>query len=409
MDPAVLDELERSLAVEGPDAAVNRLCARLREDKDYHALFYALLMKKRHELGVSPVPTGPAKELPKALHVPYEDAIRDAGRLVGGLYVQDGQLPQAWAYYRMLGEPEPMKAALEAHTPAEGEDLQPLVQIAFYEGVHPRKGFDWILERYGICSAITNMGGQELPHPPEDRQYCLQRLVRALYAELCGRLAADIERHEGKRPTEAPFLNPPPAGGGGEGGGPTPGTALRLMEGRDWLFADDGYHIDTSHLSSVVQMAVHLTPCPELRLARELCAYGKRLSPRFHGRSEPPFEDMYEAHDRYLSILTGDDVEGGLAYFRAQAEKAEAEGEGTFSAEVLVNLLLRLEQPKEALAVARKHLLNADGRRLTCPGVAELAQQVGDYRTLAEAAREKGDAVHFLAGLLGEQAALPRV
>jgi len=150
-----------------------------------------------------------------------------------------------------------------------------------------------------------------------------------------------------------------------------------------------------------VQMAVHLTPCEELHLARELCAYGKRLSPHFHGRSEPPFADLYEAHDRYLAILTGEDVEGGLAYFDDQAEKAEAGGEGTFAAEVLVNLLLRLERPKEALAVARKHLLNADGRRLTCPGVAELAQQVGDYRTLAEAAREKGDAVHFLAGLLG--------
>ena len=389
MDPAVFDELQRTFAAEGPEAAVRRLCDRLRQEKDYHALFYALLMKKRHELGVSPVPTGPAKELPKSVHAPYEDAIREAGRLVGGLYIKEGQLPQAWAYFRMLGEPEPVKAALEAHAPAEGEDIQPLVQIAFYEGVHPRKGFDWILDRYGVCSAITNLGGQELPHPPEDRQYCLRRLVRALYAELRARLAADIERREGRRPPEADA----PEG--------ARGTVLKLMQGRDGLFEDDNYHIDTSHLSSVVQMAVHLEPCEELRLARELCAYGKRLSPRFRGRSEPPFEDLYEAHDRYLAILTGDDVEGGLAYFRAQAEKAEAEGEGTFAAEVLVNLLLRLNRPKDALAVARKHLAKNDGRRLTCPGVAELCQQVGDYETLAEAAREQGDAVHFLAGLLG--------
>lgn len=110
---------------------------------------------------------------------------------------------------------------------------------------------------------------------------------------------------------------------------------------------------------------------------------------------------MYEAYDKYLGVLTGEDVEGGVAYYREQMEKNAAEGGGSFPAEVLVNLLLRLERPKEALAVARKHLVNADGQRLTCPGVAELAQQVGDYRTLAEAVREKGDAVHFLAGLLG--------
>ena len=179
------------------------------------------------------------------------------------------------------------------------------------------------------------------------------------------------------------------------------GTVRKLIEGRDWLFEGDGYHIDTSHLSSVVQMSVDLPRCEEMHLARELCAYGKRLSGRFRHRSEPPFEDQYQAYDKYLAILTGEDVEGGVAYFRAQAEKAEAEGEGTFPAEVLVNLLLRLERPAEALATARKYLVNADGRRLTCPGVAELAQQVGDYRTLADAAREKGDAVHFLAGLLG--------
>ena len=159
MDPAVFDELEHILAADGPDAALDRLCERLREQKDYHALFYALLMRKRHELGVSPIPTGPSKDLPTEVHAPYEEAIRQAGRLVGGLYLQDGQMPQAWAYYRMIGEPEPMKAALEAHQPAEDEDLQPLVQIAFYEGVDPRKGFDWILDRFGICSAITNIGG----------------------------------------------------------------------------------------------------------------------------------------------------------------------------------------------------------------------------------------------------------
>ena len=113
MDPASLDDLERTLAAEGPEAACRRLCDRLREEKDYHALFYALLMQKRQELGVSPVPTGPSKDLPAELHAPYEDAIRQAGRLVGRLYLQDGQLPQAWWYFRMLGEPGPVKEALE--------------------------------------------------------------------------------------------------------------------------------------------------------------------------------------------------------------------------------------------------------------------------------------------------------
>ena len=201
MDPAVFDELEHTLAADGPEAACRRLCDRLREDKDYHALFYALLMQKRHELGVSPVPTGPSKDLPESAHAPYEDAIRHAGRLVGGLYLQDGRLPQAWWYFRMLGEPAPVKEALEALQPAEGDDVQSLVQIAFYEGVHPRKGFDWVLERFGICSAITDA---RRPGACGTRRRtantACKRLVRALYAELRERLAAEIERHDGKRP-----------------------------------------------------------------------------------------------------------------------------------------------------------------------------------------------------------------
>jgi hypothetical protein len=61
---------------------------------------------------------------------------------------------------------------------------------------------------------------------------------------------------------------------------------------------------------------------------------------------------------------------------------------------------VRLKREKDALEVARKYLSKIDNRRLTCPSVSELCQRVGDYRTLAEAAREQGDAVHFMAGLL---------
>ena len=54
----------------------------------------------------------------------------------------------------------------------------------------------------------------------------------------------------------------------------------------------------------------------------------------------------------------------------------------------------------EALAVARKHLVGVDNRQLTCPSVSELCQKVNDYRALADVAREQGDPVHFMAGLL---------
>lgn len=397
MDSAIFAELERILAAEGPDAAVRSLCDRLREKKDYASLFYALLMHKRQQIGVSPVPTGPAADLPESAHVEYEEAIRQAGRHVGGLYLQEGQLAQAWAYFRMLNEPQAVRRVLDAYEPKEDEDVQTLVQIAFYEGVHPRRGFDWILQRFGLCNAITTLSSQELAHPPEDRQYCLQALVRALYVELRERLAAEISRQSAIR-------CPPSAED--SGGQPTADSGQRIAEliaGRDWLFGDDCYHIDLSHLSSVVQMSMHLTPCPELEMARELCVYGQRLSGRFVNPGDPPFEDLYRAIGIYLAILAGDNIEEGLDYFRRQAEQADPETIGTYPAQVLVNLLLRLDRPAEALAVARKYLAAADNRQLSCPSIVELCRKVGDYRTLAEVAREQDDPVHFLAGLLASR------
>jgi hypothetical protein len=387
MPADVFDQLQTTLQAEGPQAAIDRLCDRLRAEKNYADLFYALLMKKRHALGASPVPTSPHQELPREVQTELEEGIREAAREVGGLHLKDRNIAQAWSYFRLIEEPGPVRAALEAHSPGEEDDLQPLIQVSFYEGLSPRRGFDWLLERYGICSAITTLSSQELPFPDEDKHYCIRKLVRALHAELFGRIVAEIEAREGQ----------PPLGAGQPAG--TPGVLPALFRGRDWLFEEDSYHVDLSHLSSVVQMSLHLPPCPELALARELCEYGRRLSGKFVQPGDPPFEELYPAHDAYLAILQGDDVERHLAYFRAQAEKADPEEVGTYPAEVLVNLLVRLGRPGEALAVARKYLSKAEGR-LSCPGVGELCEKVKDYRALAEVARERGDAVHYLAGLI---------
>src|SRR5438445_422566 len=66
-----------------------------------------------------------------------------------------------------------------------------------------------------------------------------------------------------------------------------------LITGRDWLFADEGYHIDISHLSSVIRFSLALQPCEEQNLAIELCEYGLKLSPRYRYDGPPPFENQY--------------------------------------------------------------------------------------------------------------------
>ena len=178
MTQSIYDALVQTVNREGGLAAVEQLCTHLREQKDYANLFYAMLVSKRLELKVSPVPTESAQSLPESVHAEYEEAIRQTGRTVGELFLAQGDIPRAWAYFRMIGETGPIARALAERELEVEEDPQPLIDIAYHQQIQPRKGFDWILERYGICSAITMASGQEFADPAA-RVYCIQRLVRA--------------------------------------------------------------------------------------------------------------------------------------------------------------------------------------------------------------------------------------
>lgn len=376
---SAFDRPAAALAAHGPAAAVDELVSELRTAEDFQGLFYALLMKKRLELGVSPFPMSPVSELPAHTHEPYEDAIRAAGRHVGGLLLDRNEFSKAWAFFRMLGEPEPVREALERFVPGPDDDVYPLIEIAWQGGVLPKKGFDLVLDRHGICSAITMVSGSDLGSNPDLRNYSVGRLATALHAQLTERLRSDL----GTRGVSAP-----------EGA-----SIPQLVEMHPELFAEDAYHIDTSHLSSVVQMSAQLPPGAALDLARELCAYGRKLAPNLQGHNDAPFEENYDDYLAYLNVVAGEKVEEGLARFAAKAEREAAEG-ATYAAQVYVNLLLRANRTNEALAAAKRFLLAEDDRNLICPGVNELARRVGDFTVLADAARARNDAVGFLASLI---------
>lgn len=378
--PGIYSDLEKTLAAAGPVAAMDRLIDDLQTRKEYGPLFYALLMKSRYSLGVSPIPTEPADKLPAEHHAAYEDAIKVAAKTVGRLYLDAGDIPSAWNYYRLINDPEPVKQALEQLVVDESTETYPLVDIAFHQNVHPRRGFDLVLDGQGICSAITLTGAFEAAMPTDLRFYCVGRLVRALHAQLCERLRAIIEDAEGEPP-------------------PTDVALDGLTQNRQWLFEGDAWHIDQSHLHSVVQLSLHLPPGEELQLARALCRYGEQLPANIRGTSEPPFEDVYRDYGCYLQVVAGDDVEAGLSRFRAKAEAADPE-QTTAPAEAYVNLLLASERETQALRAAQRHLIRAEERQLRCPGPQELSRRLKRFEVFAEVARLRGDAVQFLAGLI---------
>ena len=363
-------------------AALGRLLAELENRDDPAALFQAYLLQARLGLGLPALTSGKADEIPADQQPAYEELIRKAARRVGSRLLDQGKIGDAWTYYRLIGEPKPVADALERFTP-KAEDagqLGDLLQIALHDGVHPQRGFDLVLEQYGVCNAITTVA-QTLYQQGPARLHAIRRLVATLHREIGERLRADIQQRTGALP-------------------PADHSLSQLVQSRTDLFEEDNYHVDLSHLSSVIQFALELPPGAETGLAEELCIYGERLNTRFQPPGDAPFGVGYAAYRRYFETLNRKNVAENLAFFRAQAAAPPGEDHTTGPAEVLVHLLTQLQLPGDALTAYEQFLGQADPRRLACPSPIVLSQQLGDYQRLAALCRMRDDLVGYAAALL---------
>ncbi len=369
---ALLDETARQ---RGAEAVFDFLIARFRDEKNYPSLFEARLMKQRHALGL-PLIARDTDAWPAETRRLYEKTCVEAARETGGLFLADGDIARAWPYFRAIGETAPVAAAIEKVEAGEG--IEPVIEIAFQEGLNPKKGFELILAHHGICRALTLF-----PQYParEGRQACLQLLVRSLHADLAANLSRAIAS--------------------GEGSAPETWHLPSLIGGRDWLFGEHAYYVDTSHVVSVLQISLDLTDREHLDLALQIAEYGRRLAPMFHFRGEPPFENIYEDHAVYLGALLGVEVEAAIAHFRRKVAAGDPAEMGTAPAQALVGLLLRLERYADAAAVSIECLRDADPRYLTCPTPAQLCVMAGDFDRLRALALERGDLIEYAAAALG--------
>ena len=96
-----------------PAQRSNNSPQRFRRDKQYRGLFDARLMQKRLELGLPLVSTAGIGDVPKELQQAYQDASVHAAREVGELILADRNIPQAWPYFRAIGDTGPIIQALD--------------------------------------------------------------------------------------------------------------------------------------------------------------------------------------------------------------------------------------------------------------------------------------------------------
>jgi hypothetical protein len=364
-------------------ATFEQLADRFRREKQYRSFLDVRLMQARLALGLPLVSTSRIADMPKEQQEAYQHAYVRAAREAGEIILADRNIPQAWPYFRAIGETDPIVRALETfevsepHTPEAHEALSATIQIAFQEGLHPRKGFELILEHYGLCRAITMFSG----YPDrEGRQESLRLLVRSLHQQLVGNLKDAIAGVEGARPESD--------------------SVTTLIKGRDWLFANNAQHTDSSHIAPVLKFSAELDDLDTLRLAVEIADYARHLGPLFQYADEPPFENTYTDHAIYLRALAGEDVDRAVRHFEHKAASADPDREGTRPAEVLVKLLVRLSRHGDAITAFRRYLSDVAPEDLSCPSLLQLCQMAGDFEQLKEVAKQQGDPLSYLAALI---------
>jgi hypothetical protein len=372
-DGDVFDLIEQAVRAGGAESGFDVLAQRLRGDKNYPLLFEARVIQQRHKMGLPPLRVDGIDDVPAFQRVAYDEALSQAAREAGSLFLADGDILRAWPYFRAIGDRMPVADAIEKLETAEDG----VIQIALEERANPRKGFELLLARFGICRAITYFE----QYPDRDtREECIVLLVRTLHRELVESLRRAITKRDGTAPhTE---------------------SVPELINGRDWLFGDLDYYVDTSHLVAVIRFALDLADVQALRLAIELCEYGKHLSTQFKYKADPPFEDVYVDHAAYLSALAGENVDACIGHFLAKVRACDPAETGTAPAQVLVALLTRLKRYPEAIQVSLDHLSQTAGEQLLCPTVPQLCQMAGDYTRLKQLSRERSDLLSFTAATL---------
>lgn len=86
MDPKPFDEFTQALESKGVDAAFDQLTRTLEEQKDYHRLFEARMMRARFDLGIPLVQLDSSAELAPEIREQYEERVIQACRDVGKLF-----------------------------------------------------------------------------------------------------------------------------------------------------------------------------------------------------------------------------------------------------------------------------------------------------------------------------------
>ena len=294
--PDVFTMLTSTAAAGGPTAMFAALAESLKARQRWHALFDLRLLQARAALGLPT--TGDVGTLDPATRDRLDEQSLAACREVGWPLLDEGHVAAGWMYLRAAAEPaevaDKLAALLLRDAPSADDEaaaarLQEIIQIALWEGIDPALGLSAVLASQGTCNSITAYEQAVSRLPAARQQQPAGVLLNHLFRELFQSLAADLERR-GLVPAET-----------------IAGTTsiAELLAAGGGLKDDPSFHVDVSHLQSVLRIARVCTDRPTIEKAWELAVYGCRLPEEVTYPGEAPFENVAEASRLFYGALLG--------------------------------------------------------------------------------------------------------
>ena len=151
--PGHFNKLTETLESSGIPAAIDFLAETLEAEKKFPQLFEALLMKKRHELGLPIEGSNSIRDIPEEHRQEVEDYYVEVCRIIGGHFLSENRISLAWPYFRAIEETDDIRAAISSWEPPEDwgeykedeeesdeDDLDGIIDVAFNLGAHPVRG-----------------------------------------------------------------------------------------------------------------------------------------------------------------------------------------------------------------------------------------------------------------------------
>jgi len=364
------DDIRHTFYSMGAPAGLEATIQALRATGDHHGVFRALLLKKRYELALPMVNPGDLENADPEKRKQYEEFVEATCRSIGQRYLDDGNLPQAYRYFRTLGENGPIRAALDKLGAESFSDE--VANIAIEQGVHPQRGFELTLKRHGLCRAIT-VFDTEFTTDLAVKKKASSMLVQQLYKELVLAVGRRIVEKEGQLPADTDLVD--------------------MIRERKWLFDDGRTHADPSHVGSVARIGLLCEDQDDLIMTLSIGEYGKLLAPEHSFPHRSPFEEGFADYTRYARALLGQNVDEAVEYFRNKLVNYTTELGDVYACEMVILLLWRVGKKTEALDLWQQHLHRQPAE---VPGVHidsyyDLCIQAGEFERLADCARAQND------------------